>query len=398
MSDFASLLGRRTLLKRSAAAAVAAAAFPSLGRAQTGPYRVGLMLPASGTFAVVGRAIDNGFRLALAEYGNKLGGRPVEIVSIDDESDPAKAIDKANRLLQRDNVNVLVGSVHSGVALAMAKAARDNKALLIVPNAGADELTGPLCAPNVFRTSFSNWQPSHAAGKVVAERKHKTVVTLAWRYAAGEQSVKAFRESYEAAGGQVIKELYLPFPNVEFQALLTEIASLKPDAVYAFVPGSGAVKLVKDYVAAGLKRSIPLYGPGFITDGLLEAMGDAGEGIITTLHYADGLAHAKDKAFRTAYKAAYKDLPPDVFAVQGYDTAQLLQAGLTAVAGDTRNQAALIKALAGARIDSPRGTFTMSKAHNPVQDIYIRQVQGGENRYIGVASKALADPAVGCGI
>ena len=145
----------------------------------------------------------------------------------------------------------------------------------------------------------------------------------------------------------------------------------------------------------GLKKSIPLYGAGFLTDGTLEAQGQDADGLLTTLHYADSLDSPRDKAFRLAYAKAFK-LQPDVYAVQGYDAAQMLRVGLEAVKGDLGKKTELADALQKARIDSPRGTFTLSKAHNPVQDIYLRQVSGKENKLVGVASKALADPARGC--
>jgi len=207
--------------------------------------------------------------------------------------------------------------------------------------------------------------------------------------------VKGFKEAFEKSGGKVVKELSLPFPNVEFQALLTEIAATKPDAVYTFFAGGGAVKFVKDYAAAGLKKNIPLYGAGFLTDGTLEAQGADADGLLTTLHYADSLNTQRDNSFRLAYAKAYK-LQPDVYAVQGYDAAQMLGIGLTAVKGDVSKKAEIAAAIEKAKIDSPRGPFSVSKAHNPVQDIYLRQVSGKENKLVGVASKSLADPARGC--
>lgn len=384
---------RRTL---AAGALLMASVFgASSALAQGSPIRVGLMLPATGTFAALGTAITNGFKLYVAEQGGKLAGRDVEYFTVDDESDPAKATENANKLIKRDKVDVLVGTVHSGVALAMAKVARENKTLLIVPNAGADELTGPLCAPTLFRTSFTNWQPAYAMGKVAAQKGHKKVVTLTWKYAAGQQSIEGFKEAFEQSGGKVVKEMTLPFPNVEFQPFLAEIAALKPDAVYVFFAGAGAAKFAKDYAASGLKNAIPLYGAGFLTDGTLEAMGEAGKGLLTTLHYGDGLDNKKDATFRLSYAKTYK-LQPDVYAVQGYDAAQLLRAGLAAANGDIGQKDVVIKAMEAARIDSPRGAFTLSKAHNPVQDIYLREVQGGQNKVIGTPIKALADPARGC--
>ena len=156
-----------------AALACAAATAASSAVAQTGKLKVGLMLPYTGTYASLGVAIENGFRLYVNEHGGKLGGRDIEFVKVDDESDPAKATDNVNKLVKRDNVDVLVGTVHSGVAMAMAKVAKDTGTLLIVPNAGADAVTGPMCAPNIFRSSFSNWQPGYAMGEVVAKKGHK---------------------------------------------------------------------------------------------------------------------------------------------------------------------------------------------------------------------------------
>ena len=376
------------------AAAVAIAA--PLAMAQTpAPLKIGLMLPYTGTFAALGTAIENGFRLYVAEQGGKLSGREMEFIKVDDESNPSKATDNVNKLVKRDNVDVIVGSVHSGVAMAMAKVAKDTGTLMIVPNAGADAVTGAMCAPNIFRSSFSNWQPGYAMGEVMAKKGHKNVVTITWKYAAGDESVAGFKEGFEKAGGKVTQQLSLPFPNVEFQSLLTEIAAAKPDAVYTFFAGGGAVKFVKDYAAAGLKKNIPLYGAGFLTDGTLEAQGADAEGLMTTLHYADSLGTPRDSAFRLAYVKAYK-MQPDVYAVQGYDAAQMLGIGLAAVKGDIKKSAEITAAIEKAKINSPRGVFTLSKAHNPVQDIYLRQVVGKENKVIGVASKALNDPGRGC--
>ena len=378
------------------AAAALALAMPLAAYAQAaGKLKVGLMLPYTGTYAALGTAIENGFRLYLNEQGGKVAGREVEFFKVDDESDPSKATDNVNKLIKRDQVDVIVGTVHSGVAMAMAKAAKESGTLLIVPNAGADAVTGPMCAPNIFRSSFSNWQSSYAAGNVVARQGKKKAVTITWKYAAGEEMANAFKEGFEKDGGQVVKQLTVPFPGVEFQALLTEVASIKPDAVFAFFAGGGAVKFVKDYAGAGLNKSISLYGPGFLTDGTLEAQGDSAQGIYTTLHYADGLNTPRDNAFRLAYAKAYK-LQPDVYAVQGYDAGQILSVGLNAVKGNVADKAGFAAAVEKATIDSPRGAFTLSKAHNPVQNIYLRKVEGKENKAVGLAVKALADPARGC--
>jgi branched-chain amino acid transport system substrate-binding protein len=386
-----------TRIASAAAIALAAVSAPMAAQAQQAKLKVGLMLPATGTFAALGTAIENGFRLYVDEQGGKLAGREIEFVRVDDESDPSKATDNVNKLIKRDNVDVIVGTVHSGVALAMARAVRESGTPLIVPNAGADAITGPLCAANIVRSSFSNWQPGFASGVMAAQKGYKRAVTIYWNYAAGQESAKGFTEAFEKGGGKVIKELTLPFPNVEFQALLTEIAAQKPDVVFAFFAGAGAAKFVKDYDAAGLRRSTPLIGSGFLTDGVLEAQGASAQGLQTALHYADGLNTPRDNKFRAAYAVRYK-LQPDVYAVQGYDAAQILAAGLNAVKGDVKNRDAMLTAMRKASIDSPRGKYTLAAAGNPVQDFYIREAKGRDNAMTGIAVKVLPDPARGCNL
>src|ERR671919_82068 len=392
---FHRIMNRRRFLT-SAGMLTAGALLPKpLAFAQAQKIRVGLMLPYTGTYAQLGTAITNGFKLAVNERGGKLSGRELEHFTVDDEAEPAKAPENTNKLVQRDKVDVLVGTVHSGVQMGMVKIAKESNTLLIIPNAGLDAATGALCAPNIFRTSFSNWQPSYPMGKVLADSGINNVLTLAWKYGAGEEAVAGFNEGFIKAGGKSVRGLWIPFPNVEFQALLTEIASIKPDAVFVFFAGAGAAKFVRDYAAAGLRDKIPLFGSGFLTDGVLDAVDEAAQGLETTLHYGDGIDTKRNREFRAAYRRSYNS-EPDVYAVQGYDAALLLAVGLDAVKGDIGKKKEIIAAMEKAKIDSPRGSWTMSKAHNPIQDIYLRKVVGRENKVVGVAHKALADPARGC--
>jgi len=361
------------------------------------PVKVGILLPYSGTYAMLGNTITDALKLRINQAGGKMGGREVEYVAIDSQMSVPKAPINTNKLVKKQNVDFLVGPVHSGIAAAMAKilGPRDTP-IMIVPNAGSNAVTGGLCSENIFRASFSNWQPSYPGGKVMADDGNKTCVTIAWKYGAGIQAMAAGKENFEKNGGKVIKDIQIPFPKVEFQAALSEIAALKPDCVFAFFSGGGAVKFVKDYAAAGLKDNIPLYGPGFLTEGVSKAQGAAAEGIKTTLHYAANLDSDANRNFRAAYQKAYGKAP-NVFSVQGYDTASLMLQSLAAVGGDTGATADIVKALENADVpDSPRGAWKMSKAHNPIQDIYLRQVKNGENLVMGVAAKALEDPAAGC--
>src|SRR5436305_6056389 len=385
-------LSRRAFL----GAAASSALLPRrLFSATAAKLRIGLLLPYSGTYAALGHNITDAMKLAATEHGGKLGGRDVEWVAVDDESDPAKAPANVNKLIAGEKVDILTGPVHSGVAMAMMQVVRQEKTLTIVTNAGAQAVTGSLCAPNVFRTSFSNWQTSYPCAEVMLKDGRKKAVLMFWNYAFGQESMSAFKEGYSKGGGTIVKEIPVPFPTTEFQANLSEIASLKPDAVFVFFAGAGAAKFIKDYAAAGLMEKIPLYGSGFLTEGVLGVAGAAAEGIKTTLHYADALDNGANKKFREAFKKA-TSREADVYAVAGYDTIHLLAQALDKVKGDTSAEKDLIAALEAARTESPRGPFRFGKTHNPIQNVYVRLVKGGREEVLGLAQKEADDPAFGC--
>jgi branched-chain amino acid transport system substrate-binding protein len=386
-----SVITRRGLVAAAAGAAVLAK--PAI--AQGAPLRIGLMLPYSGTFAALGENITAAFEMHLAERGNRLGGRPVQIIRLDDESNPATAVQNVMRLVQRDRAEVLVGTVHSGVAMAMVQVARDRGIPLFIPNAGVGAATGQLCAPNIFRSSFTNWQPSYAAGYWLGRQGVRRAAWMTWDYAAGAEAGQGFREGLEATGGQVVRELKLPFPETNFQPLLAQIPGLGVEAVGAFFAGGGAIQFVREYAAAGLKDRFLLTGSGFLTEGTLAGQGAAAEGIKTTLHYGDRLDIPRNIAFRAAFRAR-TGREADVYAVQGYDAAQMLAIGMEAVRGDLSAEREWVRAIRTARIDSPRGPMTLSPSHNPVQPMYLREARGGENVVIGTVIEALADPGTGC--
>lgn len=386
-------LSRRHLLAGTGALFAAPLARPAL--AQGAPVRIGLMLPFSGTFASLGENIAAAFEMYLAEKGGKLGGRAVQVVRLDDESDPAKSVQNVNRLVGRERVGALVGTVHSGVVMALVQASRERGVPLIIPNAGNAAATRELCAPTIFRTSFTNWQPAFAIGKALADRGVRRAAWVTWDYAAGKEATEGFREGLRTGGAELIRELTLPFPENNFQPILAQIPGLNVEAVGAFFAGGGAVQFVRDYASAGLKDRIPLVGSGFLTEGTLAAQGPAAEGVRTALHYGDGIDTERNNRFRRAFRD-WTGREADVYAVQGYDAGQLLAAGLEATRGDIAAERALVAAMRSARIDSPRGTFTLSPQHNPVQDIYLREARGGQNVVVGVAAAALADPGIGC--
>ncbi|WP_376099701.1 ABC transporter substrate-binding protein [Roseomonas sp. CCTCC AB2023176] len=386
-------VSRRGLMAAGAGLAAGGLAMPAI--AQGAPLRLGVMLPFSGTFAALGENILAAMEMYIAEKGGRLGGRQVQLIRLDDESNPANAVSNVNRLVGRDRAEALVGTVHSGVVMALVQIARERQIPLVIPNAGNASATGELCSTSIFRSSFSNWQPAYAAGLHLAKSGVKRAAWMSWDYAAGNEAGAGFRDGLRAGGAELVRSLLLPFPETNFQPLLAQIPGLNVEAVGSFYAGGGAVQFVREYAAAGLKDRFPLTGSGFLTEGTLQGQGAAAEGIKTALHYGDGLDNPKNNAFRPAFKQR-TGRDADVYAVQGYDAAQILDIGLTATRGDAAADREIARAIRAARIDSPRGAFTLSTSHNPVQNMYLREVQGGENKVVGIAAEALADPGTGC--
>jgi branched-chain amino acid transport system substrate-binding protein len=353
----------RTLARRrflgTCAAGLAACAPLAMG--QRAKLRVGILFPH-------GSALANGFRLHLAERGGRLGGREVELLAAESGEKP----------------DVVVGTSPSRSGLLSFVADRDGTA------------PARACAPNVFRSDGTAWQAIHALGGVMRSRGHRTAAWIGSTSAAGRESYESFKDGFARAGGKVTAQLWVPAPETEFRPQLAEIRGARPDAVACAFEGEGAIAFVHAYAAEGLKAKLPLYGGGFLTEGTLRVLGAAAQGILTTLHYADSLEFPKDREFRLRYAKTYK-LQPDIHAVHGYDAAQMLGIGLEASKGDPRALKTIAAALERATIDSPRGRFTLSKAHVPVMDIYLRQVVGEQNRLVGIAWKSLADPGRECG-
>ncbi len=359
------------------------------------PIKLGLMLPYSGTYTALGETITKGLKLAIAQQGGELGGRSVEYVELDSEANPSKAPQNMSRLVRGDNVDFVIGPVHSGVAMGMLRVAKQTGAITIIPNAGLEAATNQLCMPNVFRTSFSMWQNSFPMGKVAYDRGHRDVVTVTWDYAGGKEDVAGFKEAFEAEGGEVVEEILVPFPSTEFQSYLAQIGSIDPDAVYTFFAGGGGVSFVRDYAASGLKESIPLMGSGFLTEGNVKALGEAGEGVLTTMHYAETLDIPQNRAFVEAYQEAYGETP-DTYAVQGFDTGTMLIQALEAVGGDTQDKERLIEALANVQLDSPRGPLSFSDSHHPIQNVYLREIRDGKHDVVDIAYENLEVPDLAC--
>jgi branched-chain amino acid transport system substrate-binding protein len=345
------------------------------------PIQVGLLIPTSGVYTLLGEDIRQGFELYLEEHDGALGGRPVETVEADEGETAETGVRAGQRLLNEDQVDAMVGIVSSAVALGLRDVVDEAQVPLVIANAGANDVTGARFSDYIFRTSFANRQPNFAMGEHLAAEGVTDVFAIAPDYAAGREQIAGFRESFEAGGGTVVGEVFPPFTTTQdYQPFLQQIRDSGAEAVYAFFSGGEAITFVQQYQQFGLAGEIPLYGPGFLTDEtVLPTQGAAAEGVQTSLHYTALLENPVNEEFAAAYDEAYGE-PPTVFAVGAYDAAQLLDLALTDFEGEIADDPeGFVEALEGVgELDSPRGPFALDEQHNPEQTFYLLEVQPGE--------------------
>ena len=373
-------LTRRKFLKvagGTAAALAMPAILSSCGGGASGPLKIGVLLPYSDIYAVLGDSITAAMEMYFEEVGNEAGGREIQLIKENTEISPDVAQQKARKLVEQDEVDLVAGVVSSGVLMGIRDYFHDNQKLLICANAGANAISRGAKTPYIWRTSFSNWQPNWPLGTWAYENVAQKAYISAPDYGAGHNMADAFSNSFQAAGGEILGTQFTPFPNMGDPApFITEIQSSDPPMVFSFYSGGAAVTFVQAYGEFGLSGNIPLVCAGFtVEEDVLPAQGEAALGAFSGLHWALLLDNPENKAFTAAYKTK-TGLDANVFALQGYDTARVIVEMLKATEGATDDNNKMIESLGNVSFDSPRGPFRLdANSQNPVQHIYVREVQ-----------------------
>src|SRR5215471_11325090 len=332
--------------------------------------KIGVIVTLSGPAAALGQQVRDGFALGVKDLGGKMGGKDVEVVVADDELKPDAAVTKVKGLLERDHVDFVVGPIFSNILQAIHKPVTENKTFLISPNAGPSSYAGKECSPFFYVTSYQNDQNFRVLGKVAQDRGYKRMYLMVPNYQAGRDSVAGFKLDFK---GEIVEESYMPLNTLDFQPELTKINSLKPDALFTFMPGGLGVNLVKQYRQAGLADRIPVLSAFTVDESTLPAQQDAAVGMFGGANWAPNLDNPQSKKFVAAYEAAY-NMVPGTYAMQGYDTAMLIDSAVKAVKGDLSNKDAVAAALKKADFASLRGGFKCNANGYPIQNFYLTKV------------------------
>ncbi|MCO5107647.1 MAG: ABC transporter substrate-binding protein [Burkholderiaceae bacterium] len=391
---------KRITLRRLAAVAIAAglpvgATAPAF--AQSDPIRIGLILPMTGPFASTGRQVEAAAKLYMAQHGGTVAGRKVELIVKDDGGTADVTRRLAQELVVNDKVAVLAGFGLTPLALATAPIATQSKTPMVVMAAATSSIIE--ASPFIVRTSFTLPQATLGIAEWAPKNGIRKVVTLVSDYGPGIDAEKVFVARFTRGGGQVTDSLRVPLRNPDFAPFLQKVRDEKPDAVFVFLPSGVGAQLMKQFTERGLdKAGVRLIGTGDVTDDdILNDMGDAALGVVTSHHYSAAHGSAANKAFVAAFGKANNGMRPNFMAVGGYDGMRVIYTALEATKG--AGGEALVAAMKGQSFESPRGPVTIdAQTRDIVQDIYIRKVErvGGQLYNVEFDSlKAVKDPGRG---
>lgn len=349
-----------------ATAALALMAAPAMAK---DTLKIGMVVTLSGPPGALGKQAQDGFNLALSDLDGKIGGMETEVIVEDDELKADVAQSKAKSLVEKDEVDFVVGTIFSNMLAAIYKPVIGSDTFLISPNAGPSTFAGKNCNPNFFVTSYQNNQNFEVLGKIATEKEYKKVFMLAPNYQAGKDSMAGFKQNYK---GDIADEVFTPLGHKDFSAEIARISESGADALFIFMPGGMGVRFVKQFRASGLADKMAFLSAFTVDETTLPGQKDDAVGMNGATNWAPDLDNAQTKAFVSAFEDEYGYIPGG-YAMQAYDTAMLINSAVKS-AGGTKDKDAVREALKAADFTSLRGDFSFNNNHYPVQDFYLLEV------------------------
>lgn len=346
------------------------------------PIKIGVLNPTTGAQTQNGTDVNNGIKLYFDSIGNEVAGHPIELIFEDDASNPQQGLERARKLVENDQVDLLMGVVHSGVGVGVAEYADQQEMPYIVTCAGANAITGPDSSPYVFRTAETNGQRNLVIGWYTgAELGKKKAAVFSWDFIAGQEHASAFTESFGNAGGEVVYNVATPLPTQDFGPFLSGVDKSQIDVIYAFYASADAIRFTQQLKEFGFTPDIQVVEQGSLTeDEILPEEGDAALGIIGTTAYTASLDNAENDRFKELY-ADISDRDPGWYVYQGYVGAQVAAAAIEGVAGDMSDTQAFLDSLAAVEVDGPGGPLSFDDRGQAIVNQYIVEVSKDGDKY-----------------
>ena len=369
---------RKFMAGTAAGAALATFKFPAPAIAQGAPFKLGLLTVKTGPLAQGGIQMEQGVLTWLKEHDNKMAGRKVELFSADTGGKPAGTKTKAQELIERDKVDVIVGPLAAFELLAITDYIREHKTPTL-SLAGADDLTQRRPNPYFLRPSACSSQAMHVMGHYAAkEMGKKKAITIDYDFAFGYEQEGGFQAAFEKDGGCVANKLWAPLGTPDYTPYLAQMSGI--DVLCQGFAGSGPLAFMKQYANYGLKFPV-VTGETGGDDALLHAFGDEAVGMMSACPYTLDLDTDANKKFA---QAIYKDfnVVPGFYAAGLYINCQVVEAGLKAAGGTTEDKEKFMAALKAVKLkDTPRGPISFDHLGNIVGSFYVRRIEKASNPY-----------------
>ncbi|HEX7967890.1 MAG TPA: ABC transporter substrate-binding protein [Stellaceae bacterium] len=374
------VLSRRTVLGFGAAATL----LPATAWAQGEPVRVGFLTVNTGPLAAGGKQMEEGLTFFLKERNYTLAGRKIEVVAADTGGQPASAKTKAQELVERNQVQVVIGPLATYEALAIEDYLAQAQVPLITPTSAAS-IDAKLRQPNPWLVHAVGTAPqvTHPLGEYASKTlKYKRVATIADDFTYGHEGVGGFQRTFEDNGGKIVQKLWPPLSATDYGTFIAQIKQ-DVDALYIGFAGVNGLRFLKQYAEYGLHGKIPVLGNTTSTDeGILRVMGDEALGVVTAGWYAAGLQTPDNLRFVDGIRVAYGH-DPGFYTAGTYTAGLFLEAALNVLKGDTSNPEALRQTLRETRLTAgPIGPIRLDPFGTPILDIHIRKVERRNGRLV----------------
>jgi branched-chain amino acid transport system substrate-binding protein len=358
------------------------------GEGKAGTVTVGLLRPSTGPLAANGKDMEDGWNLYWEQNGDKVGNTTVKTIVEDTAGNPSVALNKANQLVSNQGADMVVGPLAANVGLAVADAMDRKGVTTVMPIVSADDLTQRKTYAHLVRLAgWSSSQTTHPFGEWAYDEGYRNVLTIGYDFAFGYEGVGGFVNTFTDKGGKIVKQLWPPLGTQDYSSYVAQIKQANPDAVFAFLSGADDVRFFKAYQDFGLLGKTPLLGGETVTDqSVLQNLGAAAVGLVTSGHWAEGRDDPATKEFVDAYYAKYNKYP-SYYSVNMYSAAKGIAETIQSMNGDISDQEAFIKAMKTETLSTPMGTQKLGSHGNPVFNVYIRKVEQGPHGPWNVTTK-----------
>jgi branched-chain amino acid transport system substrate-binding protein len=366
------------MLARAAAISFALVALATSASAQE--LRIGFVNTTTGSLAVIGAHMENGWKLGLdsegwAKNGDKLGGVSAKVSYADDQSKTDVGVREVERMIKSDRVQVIAGVLVSNVMMAINKTVFEANVSLLSTNAGPAPLAGELCNPLFVSASFMNDQNAEATGELATKDGVKTVYMMAPNFQAGKDNLAGFQRTYK---GKIVGSALYKLGESDFQADFAKVRAEAPEAVYVFAPGSMGISFLKQWQSTGLGKTIKLYTLYVIDYATLPAIGDAAIGTVMTSHWNPDFDHPRNKDFIKAYIAKFNH-HPSLFAAAGYDGIRAIAAAAKTLGAKVEEPGAVARQIRKSGLASVRGDLKYNVNGFPIQPYWKIEIVAGSD-------------------